>query len=351
MMLNDIEWKAVKFKELFEDIYIAKSTDLVDIPNGDIPFIGRSSTNNGFQGEFDIDISKLNKRNSITVGMVGEPIAFYQKYDFACSQNVLVLRDEKLNEYNALFLCSLINKYLKLKNYNYGYPVSKERFKKDKIIVPINSKGKPNYDFMEKFIKNKKEICEGKFKKYINNKLYNLKKEYKDICTQSITWKNYPINMVCDIFSGHDIYDAERVEGNIPYITSTSANNGIKYYISNTNSTLEENAISVNRNGSVGYAFYHKYKALYSNDCRKLKLKKYNNEFVSLFITNQIMAQKEKYSYGYKLGTGRLKRQYILLPTKNDKIDYDYMENYIKLLEINKLEKCVKYFNIVDQQV
>ena len=63
------------------------------------------------------------------------------------------------------------------------------------------------------------------------------------------------------------------------------------------------------------------------------------------------MAQKEKYSYGYKLGTGRLKRQYILLPTKNDKIDYDYMENYIKLLEINKLEKCVKYFNIVDQQV
>lgn len=78
--------------------------------------------------------------------------------------------------------------------------MSKERFKKDKIIVPINSKGKPNYDFMEKFIKNKKEICEGKFKKYINNKLYNLKKEYKDICTQSITWKNYPINMVCDIF-------------------------------------------------------------------------------------------------------------------------------------------------------
>ena len=322
MMLNDKEWKAVKFKEIFDEIYIAKSTD------------------------YDIDIGKINKENSITIGMVGEPRAFFQKYNFACSQNILVLRHKRLNENNALFLCCLINKYLKLKNYNYGYPVSKERFKKDMIIVPIDGSGKPDYNFMEKYISERKEEHEIKFKEYLESKLYDLKKEYKAISKNIISWKNYPINKVCDIFSGHDIYDAERVNGNIPYITSTSVNNGIKYFVSNVNSTLEDNAISVNRNGSVGYAFYHKYNALYSNDCRKLKLKQNNNEFVALFITNQIMAQKEKYSYGYKLGTGRLKRQYILLPTKKDEPDYDYMENYIKLIEINKIGKYLNYYKM-----
>ena len=346
MTLDDKEWKAVKFKEIFDEIYIEKSTDLVNIKEGNVPFVGRSSTNNGFQGEFDIDLGKINKKNSITIGMVGEPRAFFQKYNFACSQNILVLRHKRLNENNALFLCCLINQYLRLKNYNYGYPVSKERFKKDMIIVPVNHAGKPDYDFMEIYIRNKNEECERKFEKYLETKLYKLKKEYKEISTNSISWENYPINRICNISSGRDIYDAERVNGNIPYITSTSANNGIKYFVSNINSTLEGNAISVNRNGSVGYAFYHKYNALYSNDCRKLKLKQNNNEFVSLFVTNQIMAQKEKYSYGYKLGTGRLKRQYILLPTKNKQPDYNYMENYIKLIEIKKIEKYLNYYKV-----
>lgn len=162
-------------------------------------------------------------------------------------------------------------------------------------------------------------------------------------------WKAFFISDICDIESGRDIYDAERVEGDIPYITSTAANNGIKYYVSNTNETLEENAISVNRNGSVGYSFYHKYKALYSNDCRKLKLKQCRNEFVALFITNQITQQKDKYNYGYKMGTGRLKRQRIMLPITDDgQPDYAFMEQYIRERE-DKLKQ--KYRDFVNAEL
>lgn len=157
-------------------------------------------------------------------------------------------------------------------------------------------------------------------------------------------WKGFFISDICDIESGRDIYDAERVKGHIPYITSTSANNGIKYYVSNINETLEENAISVNRNGSVGYSFYHKYKALYSNDCRKLRLKQRRNEFVSLFVTNQIKQQSEKYNYGYKMGTGRLKRQKIMLPITDDgEPDYDFMEQYIKEREDKLKQKYIDF--------
>lgn len=76
-----------------------------------------------------------------------------------------------------------------------------------------------------------------------------------------------------DIFGVKDIYARERVDGDIPYIIATTNNNGIGYMVYNDNKTLESGCISVNRNGSVGYAFYQPYEALYGNDTRKLKLK------------------------------------------------------------------------------
>lgn len=154
----------------------------------------------------------------------------------------------------------------------------------------------------------------------------------------------FKLSDICDISSGKDIYESERVDGEMPYITSTSQNNGIKYFVSNSNHTIESNAISVNRNGSVGYAFYHKYSALYSNDCRKLKLKNSDNEYVAIFITNQIMQQREKYNYGYKMGTGRLNKQFIMLPVDdNQNPDFDFMEKYVKSKMVDSQERYVDY--------
>lgn len=142
-------------------------------------------------------------------------------------------------------------------------------------------------------------------------------------------WKGIFIEEVVSINSGRDIYESERFPGNTPYVSSSSANNGICHFVGNSNETLESDCISVNRNGSVGYAFYHPYKALYSNDCRKLR-PKIKNKYASIFIAIQITAQRSKYSYGYKMGTGRLKRQKIMLPVdESGKPDYAFMEQYI----------------------
>lgn len=162
-------------------------------------------------------------------------------------------------------------------------------------------------------------------------------------------WRPFFLRDICDIESGCDIYDAERVLGNTPYITSSALNNGIKYFVGNNNGTLEANCISVNRNGSVGYSFYHKYPALYSNDCRKLRLKKHNNEYVALFITNQIMQQKDKYNYSIKMGTARLKKQKIMLPVdEHGAPDYSFMEQYIKERERQLIQK---YKNFIGKNI
>ncbi|MDR0898399.1 MAG: restriction endonuclease subunit S [Oscillospiraceae bacterium] len=163
-------------------------------------------------------------------------------------------------------------------------------------------------------------------------------------------WAAFFIEDVATIESGRDIYEDERVEGATPYISSTAMNNGISYFVSNNNATQEANCISVNRNGSVGYAFYHPYPALYSNDCRKIRLKR-PSRYLGIFIATQITSQRGKYSYGYKMGTGRLKRQMILLPI-NDSGDPDwkFMEDYIREREKRLIQDYIEYIGNNNQQ-
>ncbi len=144
-------------------------------------------------------------------------------------------------------------------------------------------------------------------------------------------WKPFAMKSIFEIDSGRDIYEAERVNGSTPYISSSAMNNGIAHFVSNTNKSLEANCISINRNGSVGFCFYHPYSALYSNDCRKLRLRRHRNRHVSLFMTHVIMMQKDKYNYSVKMGTGRLMRQNIMLPVDaHGEPDYAFMEAYIR---------------------
>jgi hypothetical protein len=56
-----------------------------------------------------------------------------------------------------------------------------------------------------------------------------------------------------------------------------------------------------------------------------------------------ILKQKSKFQYAYKFNESRMLRQKLLFPIdKKGKIDYDYMENYIKKIEYEKLTKYIE---------
>jgi hypothetical protein len=186
-----------------------------------------------------------------------------------------------------------------------------------------------------------------KYGKYILKSLDSI--EYKEVSSlEEKKWGEFFIEDIATIKPGRDIYDAERVVGNTPYVSSTAKNNGIGYFVDNTNATLADNCLSVNRNGSIGYSFYHPYKALFSNDCRRLKPKN-GLENVSFFIANQITMQKDKYNYGYKMGTGRLKRQFFLLPVyQSGEPDYEYMDQYIKNIKYNRITQYLNYIDSLE---
>jgi len=164
-------------------------------------------------------------------------------------------------------------------------------------------------------------------------------------------WESFFIENIATIESGCDIYESERRKGFTPYISSTSVNNGVVHFVDNNNSTRESGCISVNRNGSVGYAFYHPYDALFSNDCRKLRLN-HPSKYVGIFVAHQVTVQREKYSYGYKMGTGRLRRQSILLPVSKPRTpDWNFMDDYIREREYFIIKNYIGYAKKVTKEI
>lgn len=118
---------------------------------GTTPFIGSTELNNGVTASIaDVPIHKGNTISVTYNGSVAE--AFYQPADFWASDDVNVLYPKfELNEYRALFLTTLIRreKY----RFNYGRKWHLERMQESKIRLPITSAGKPDWQFMEDYIK------------------------------------------------------------------------------------------------------------------------------------------------------------------------------------------------------
>ena len=308
---------------------------------GNYPYISSSSMNNGIS-HFVSNINETLEADCISVcrtGSVG--YAFYHPYEALYSNNCRKLRLHHRGKYAALFIANQITS--QRERYNYGYIMGTARLMRQKILLPADESGRPDYAFMERFMRNIEQRLIRAYVGQVSVRLRNTPPQ-KLLSLCGITWGNFFISDVAEIISGRDIYDDERVSGSIPYIGSSALNNGITHFISNTNETQESECISVNRNGSVGYAFYHPYEALYSNDCRKIR-PRVKDKYAALFIATQITAQKDKYSYGYKMGTARLMRQKIMLPvTPSGTPDWQLMHSYMLSLETHHLSAVLTHF-------
>lgn len=159
-----------------------------------------------------------------------------------------------------------------------------------------------------------------------------------------VNWKEFFLEDVVTIGNGVRLTKSDMNKGDTPFIGASEMNNGITAYCSNRNCSYDNNVLGVNYNGSVGFSFYHPYFALFSDDVKRVKWKdaSKNNKYTLLFLAVTVKAQKDKYAYGYKFNSQRMKRQKILLPI-NDKNepDYAYMEAYMRAKEQEILKPTI----------
>ena len=150
--LNFNEWKPFRYEEIFfiERGVGPRKNTLTD--DGETLFISASELNNGLTGW--ADHKAMHKANVISVVRNGNSVAsaFYQDMDFCSTEDVHIFKPKfKLNKFTALFLCTLIKK--EKYRFNYGRKWGIARMNESIIKLPVTDTGKPDWEFMENYIK------------------------------------------------------------------------------------------------------------------------------------------------------------------------------------------------------
>lgn len=343
LSLEKKRWKDFKIDTLFE---VGKGSYLKQdlIIQGKIPYITAKAVDNGLNELIGNKI--LFKKNSITVEKV-KLTAFYQPKDYYCSHDVSVLKNKFLNKENSLFISSMINR--QGSKYSYGRQTQMNVVKKETLFCPINEKNKPDYEYMEQYTKSKIDTKIENYKKYAKNVLSNL--EYKKI--EPLENKEWEEFFLTEIFStiqrGKRLTKSNQIKGNIPYVSSTSLNNGIDNFIGNkSNVRVFSNCLTIANSGSVGASFYHPYECIGSDHITHLK-KDGMNKYVYMFISTLTNRFSEKYNFNREINDARISREKIMLPiNENEEPDFEYMEQYMKNITYKKINQYLNYIKKTD---
>lgn len=191
-------YKSFKIGDLFL-IQKGKRLTKANMIPGEINFIGATSVNNGLTARIG-NVGHLHPAGTITVtynGSVGE--AFYQREPFWASDDVNVLYPKfPMNELIALyFLAPFIKKG---KGYGYTYKWTKDKMKKDKILLPVTLEGKIDFEFIEK-----------QMREFEENRIFELEAERKyEIEIYRKVLDNQSTEMMeTDIFKSDTIYSED----------------------------------------------------------------------------------------------------------------------------------------------
>mgnify|MGYP000970005022 CR=1 FL=1 len=347
LTLDSVEWGEFRIKDLFE-LHLSKGDNQANLlDEGNIPLVSSGLNINGiskFIREGD-GKSELFDGNILTVDMFGK--AFYHEYNFFSVShgriNILIPKFE-ITKFIAIFIVAEIDKNFS-NVFSYNRMCSQKRLRSSKILLPIDYKGRPNWQFMEDYVKQEMKVQSKKVASYYENKLMKLGFDLLDL---EVEWKEF---FFTDIFKeikrGKRLTKSNQIDGNTPYVSSTGINNGVDNFIGNDKKVRKyANNLSLANSGSVGSCFYHKYEYIASDHITALT-SEYADEYVYKFMSTIISRLEEKYSFNREINDKRISREKLFLPIeKNGKPHWEYMSNFIKKLEKENIEKTLNHIYI-----
>lgn len=149
----DIDWDEFWLEDVV-DIFSGVRLTKADQIEGDTPFIGASDSNNGITGFVSNTNNSLDS-NVLGVNYNGSVVEnFYHPYEALFSDDVKRIHwknENHQNKYTYLFLKQMILQQ-KIK-YAYGYKFNAQRMQRQKVLLPVDSEGEINFEFMESYMK------------------------------------------------------------------------------------------------------------------------------------------------------------------------------------------------------
>ena len=356
LKLTDVEWG---------EFFIGGSNGLFDITStksgidknklnnevGFIPYITRTDMQNGinmFITDKQNNRYNIDEGNVITIGLDTQTV-FYQPTAFYTGQNIQVLRNKNLNKYTAMFIIPSIKTQMQKFNWG-GNGATLGRLNRTRLVLPVDSQGQPNWQFMEDYIKQEQNQQAQKIIDYYERKLVELAGDVVGL--DKVEWKTFKLGDIFDLVTksskGLNHLEKNTSDG-ISYVGATNRNNGVLDFVKRKENLIYSgNAIAFIRNGegSMGYSVYKKEDFIASQDIT-VGYNQYLNEYNAKFITTIADQVRGKYNFGYKRNQERLKRETLVLPSdEKGNPNFQYMSDFVKKLELDKVQEVLEYIYI-----
>ena len=329
--LNEAKWKVFSFKDVF-DFNRGKRLTTLNQVNGDIAYISSTKNNNGIDNYITPPEGMKVYKNVLTLnnsGSVG--YCFYHPYNIVCSDHCTIISIKDLsvtlNPYIALFLKPIIESMGE--KYNFAREISDYRLEKEKIKLPTNARGNPDWNFMENYIKEKAQDIV--FSEEIISPKKIIKMNFSNL-------KEFNLKDIFDISLGKPIHkvNVEFSPNGINYVTRTAFNNGyVGKILQEEISPEDKYCITIGAEGVK--AFYQEEPFFTGNKINILRMKNKNKiitRYIGIFlITILNFEMKDKFSYSRAIVNSQLKKMKIKLPADSKgNPHWDFMEKYIKSL-------------------
>ncbi len=315
--------------------------------NGSTPRITCASVNNGLDncyGNEPTEQGGVLTVDSATVGTV-----LFQPSDFIATDHVeKISGDKAFSEAEGLFIKTCIDVSAAGK-YQYGYKFSQNRIKRQKLMLPVDDKGNPDYAYMTLY---STEVGGGmlmRYKNFIAGQLSQL--EHKAIpALGEKKWKPVLISSMFELVRGRENNMAMLEDGDTPLISAKANNNGLKGFVHNPKKIITGQCITLNNDGDggAGLAYYQPANMALDSHVTALIPLFDMSAFAMLFIAKCISGLHGFFGHGLSISNPRAKRLRIMLPvTDVGEPDYEYMEQYAKNMILRKYEQ---YLAFIDRQ-
>ncbi len=175
---------------------------------------------------------------------------------------------------------------------------------------------------------------------------------------RSVGWGEYPLSQLFTKikvnslnYKTSELPSKRTVECPLPALTAGIQNQGLNNYVPLKDATVLKNVITISANGAnTGATFYQSKEFTVLQDAYAINWI-YDNTTLTdrqyLFLVSAITKTiRGNYEWTNKAGWERIKNEKIQLPTKNNEIYFDFMENFIEELEKERISYLSAYLKI-----
>ncbi|WP_306511456.1 restriction endonuclease subunit S [Dialister invisus] len=354
--LQNVQWGEYRIGDLFEKLKTnnlkMKVSDLSPKKTADftLPVLTAGIENQGLNNYAPRDNATILKNViSISANGANTGATFYQNKEFTVLQDAYAIsfKGEYIpNDNQYLFLTSAITKSI-YGSFAWTDKAGWEKVKKEFIQLPTKN-GKIDFEFMNAYISELEEERISELSAYLTVSgldSYELSSEEKDALEiyNDMVFDEYKFK---DIFNnikqGRRLKKDDQIIGNIPFVMSGRTNTGVVGYISNPIALFSKNSITID---IFGNSFYRNYDFGAGDDTGIYwnSEVQYPKETMLYFTTAMEKALFGKYSYGKKLRSSQSFNFKMQLPTKNNEIDFTYMELLISAVKKLVIKDVVLY--------